>query len=289
MIIDLKYHIASLVAVFLALAMGILIGTTMLGSDAIIEQTKQMAQNLEQDLAKLRGENTQLTTKVVSLEKSARDYQQFGREILPQLISNRLQGVEVALVETSNYGFNEDLIKTLQSAGAKIHSTTTISPTFDLSDQAKKQQIVSFLGMQETKTEKVMSNLAAQVAQGIVVGDNIASLNYLEEQGLIKKSGEYGVPVNTVIIIGGSQEENTSFAQVVDAPMIAYFVSKGINVFGVEHRDVVNSYMRMYQKHKISTVDNVDTVPGEVALIWAMQGKPGDYGVKETAKSLLPR
>lgn len=289
MIIDLKYHIASLVSVFLALAMGILIGTTMLGNDAIVEQTKQMAQNLEQDLAKLRGENSQLSTKVVSLEKSSRDYQQFGREILPQLVANRLQGVEVALVETSNYGFNEDLIKTLQLAGAKIHSTTSILPTFDLSDQAKKQQIVSFLGMPDAKTEKVMTDLATQVAQGIVVGDNIASLNYLEEQGLIKKSGEYGVPVNTVIIIGGSQEENTSFAQVVDIPMIAHFLSKGINIFGVEHRDVANSYMKMYQKHKISTVDNVDTVPGEVALIWAMQGKPGDYGVKETAKSLLPR
>lgn len=289
MIIDLKYHIASLVAVFLALAMGILIGTTMLGSDAIVEQTKQMAQNLEKDLSNLRGENSELTGKVVGLEKSSRDYQQFGREILPQLVANRLQGVEVALVETSNYGFNEDLIKTLQAAGAKIHSTTSIQAAFDLSDQAKKQQIINFLGLQETKTEKVMSDLATQIAQGIVVGDNLATLNYLEEQGLIKKSGAYGVPVNTVIIIGGSQDENSGFVEIIDQPMLSYFVKKGINVFGVEHRDVVKSYMKLYQKNKISTVDNVDTVPGQVALIWAMQGKPGDYGVKETAKSLLPR
>jgi len=285
----MKYHIASLVAVFLALAMGILIGTTVLGNDAIIRQLEARADSLAKDLGALRQENKELKIKNDRVEKSTRDYQEFSRTVLPQLVANRLVGKQVALVETSNYGFNEDMIKTLQVAGAKIQSTTSILESFDLSDQARKQQIINFLNLKETKTEKVMAALASQVAQGIVVGDNLATLNYLEQQKLIKQSGEYGVPVNTVIIIGGSRDENSSLVQVIDVPMISYFVDKGVAVYGVEHRDVVNSYMKDYQQFRISTVDNVDTVPGEVALVWAIQGKPGNYGVKETAKGLLPR
>jgi len=41
LIVDIRYHIASLAAVFLALALGILIGTSMISSDAITQQQKR--------------------------------------------------------------------------------------------------------------------------------------------------------------------------------------------------------------------------------------------------------
>ncbi|MHB8171976.1 MAG: copper transporter [Thermincolia bacterium] len=289
MIIDMKHHIASLVAVFLALAMGILIGTTVLGNDTIIRQLEARADSLAKDLGALSQENKELKAKNAGVEKSTRDYQEFGQSVLPQLVYNRMVGKQIALVETGNYGFNQDMVKTLQLAGAEIQSTTSILEGFDLSDQAKKQQIVNFLNLKETKTEDVMSALARQVAQGVVVGDNLATLNYLEQQKLVKKSGEFGVPVNTVIIIGGSKDDDSTLVQVVDIPMIKYFLEKGMGVLGVEHRDVPSSYMKEYQQFKITTVDNVDTVPGQIALTWSMQGKPGHYGVKDTAKGLLPR
>ena len=289
MIIDMKYHIASLVAVFLALAMGILIGTTVLGNDAIIRQLEARADSLAKDLGALSQENKDLKAKNAGAEKSTRDYQEFGQSVLPQLVYNQMVGKQVALVETGNYGFNQDIVKTLQLAGAEIQSTTSILEGFDLSDQAQKQQIINFLNLKESKTNHVMESLAQQVAQGIVVGDNLATLNYLEQQKLVKKSGEYGVPVNTVIIIGGSKDENSTLVRVVDIPMIKYFLEKGMMVSGVEHRDVPKSYIKEYQQFKMTTIDNVDTVPGQVALTWAMRGKPGHYGVKDTAKRLLPR
>ncbi|MDA8235213.1 MAG: copper transporter [Clostridia bacterium] len=289
MIIDMKYHIASLVAVFLALAMGILIGTTFLGNDAIIRQLEIRADSLAKDLGALGQENKELKVKAAGIEKSTRDYQEFGRSVLPQLVYNRLVGKQVALVETGNYGFNQDVIKSLQLAGGKIQSTTTILDGFDLSDQARKQQVINYLNLKESKTEDVMAALARLVAQGVVVGDNLATLNYLEQQKIIKKSGEYGVPINTIIIIGGSKDDSSAMVQVVDIPMIKYFLDKGMGVYGVEHRDVPRSYTKEYQQFKVTTVDNIETVPGQVALIWAMQGKPGNYGVKETAKELLPR
>ncbi|HHY40177.1 MAG TPA: copper transporter, partial [Syntrophaceticus sp.] len=55
--VDIIYHIASLAAVFLALGLGILIGTSMISSDAINEQQKKMIEGLEKEFAVLREEN----------------------------------------------------------------------------------------------------------------------------------------------------------------------------------------------------------------------------------------
>ncbi len=46
--------------------------------------------------------------------------------------------------------------------------------------------------------------------------------------------------------------------------------------------------MEEYQKDKISTIDNVDLSPGQISLVYAMEGEPGDYGIKVTAKKFMP-
>lgn len=55
MIIDIKYHIASLTAVFLALGIGIVIGTSMIGSDTITKQQKEYDQQRGRQTAQIGG------------------------------------------------------------------------------------------------------------------------------------------------------------------------------------------------------------------------------------------
>jgi len=58
MIIDLRYHIVSLVAVFLALGIGILVGSTVLGGDTLVKQQEELAGRLEQHLEACGGKTT---------------------------------------------------------------------------------------------------------------------------------------------------------------------------------------------------------------------------------------
>lgn len=46
--------------------------------------------------------------------------------------------------------------------------------------------------------------------------------------------------------------------------------------------------MKEYQHNHISTVDNIDTVPGQMAMVLALNGQSGHYGIKSTAQKLLP-
>jgi len=130
-IIDLKYHIASLVAVFLALGVGIFIGSTILGNDTIIRQQEQLTKRLESQLEDLRQKTVATEARASKLENNNSIQEQFEKQLLPVLIQDKLLGVQVAIVVTSDYGLPEDLKSVLEMAGAKVDSVTTVLNNFN--------------------------------------------------------------------------------------------------------------------------------------------------------------
>ncbi len=74
----------------------------------------------------------------------------------------------------------------------------------------------------------------------------------------------------------------------LDLPLMNYFLAQNIPVYGVETSDVDYSYMKQYQKLNVSTVDNIEMIPGQLSLVMAVYGKPGNYGIKTTARQLMP-
>jgi len=285
-IIDLKYHIASLVAVFLALGLGILIGSTVSGGDAIIEQQQQLADNLEQQLEELREKNEIMQMEIASIQVDYNIQKQFEEQALPLMIQDKLKDKSLAIIETNNYSFSDDLINTLNMAGGEVKSVTTILNGLNAGE--KKDEICKELGWGSLSDETFIRRIAKAVAEGVCMGDNLAVLNYLAGKELLDMKGDFGVQLDGLIIVGGSQDNQNIKIKVIDIPIIEYFLSRKIPVFGVEKSNVVCSYMEEYQKKRISTVDNIDTIPGQVALVLAISGKPGHYGVKSTAQQLLP-
>lgn len=286
MIIDYRYHVASLVAVFIALGIGILVGSAVLGNEVIEERQKQLADRLEVQLEELRQKNEAVQARANHLEIDNNIQKQFEKQVLPPMVTGKLTGKRLAIVETNSYGFRDDLVDTLTMAGATVQSVTTVMDGFDLTK--RKERLMTELNLKNTSDEEMVKLLAKETARGILTGEKQALLNTLAQVDLIKLSGDYGVPVDGVIFIGGSQDEALVKTEIVDYPMIDYFLEQKLPVFGVEETDVTYSYMKTYQKKRISTVDNVETVPGQLSLVMTIAGKPGHYGVKPTAKALMP-
>lgn len=286
MIIDLRYHIASLVAVFLALGIGILIGTTMLSNDTLVEQQKQLTDKLTLQLGELREKNEAVQAQANTLEIDNNVQKEFEKQVLPILIQGKLQGKRIAIIETNSYGFPDTLINALQTAGASVESITTILDGFQLGE--KEQQIRTHFGWQNLNEDEIVSKLAVETARGVVSGDSKGAISYLTQADLIKLNGNSGVPVDAVIVFGGSQDEKMVKTNTLDLPMIDYFLTSKLPVMGVEESGALYSYMKEYQKKRISTVDNIDTIPGQYALILAIAGQPGHYGIKSTAHRLMP-
>jgi len=291
MIIDFKYHVASLVAVFLALGIGILVGSSFLGenvNEAIIQQQKQIVSNLNRDFEQMRQDHKVAQEEIESYKSALNISKQFEDQVLPALLSGKLAGKNIAVIETSNYDFHNDWIDTMGMTGANVVSITTVLEGFDLSQEETRNSIKTKLMLKDASEGAVSQELAREIAEGVISAQNLENLHYFEQLGLIKNSGEYGVPIDAVIFVGGSQEEVGERCANLDLPMMNYFLERNVPVFGVETSDVAYSYMKEYQKLKVSTVDNIDMIPGQLSLVMSVYGKPGNYGIKTTARQLMP-
>ncbi len=285
MIIDYKYHIASLVAVFLALGIGILIGSTLLGNDALVDYQKQVTNGLESQLQSLRETNETIQAQANTLETDSNMHKQFEKQVLPALVGGKLAGKNFAVVELNNFGFPPELSEVIKIAGGNVSSVTSVNAIDD------EKKTISMLRQELAWTvmasDELYKRFGVEIANNIATGENKAVISYMVEKELLKTSGDYGIPVDGIIIVGGSYKEDNRNIQ-IDISLIDYFNELNISMVGVEETDVIFSSMKEYQRKHISTVDNIDTVPGQMAMVLALGGQPGYYGIKSTAQKLMP-
>lgn len=285
--IDLRYHIASLMAVFLAFGLGILVGTMLAPNAALPERVNVVVSRLEKDFAKIRGESK-------AVRKQLDFHKRVENEMAPLAVDKKLAGKNIAFIETTDANVQSvqpDILQFLQQSGAKIHSATVIKTFFGLEDEAVKKGILLHLGIKETDGKKASKGIAGRLARELISGKpliGLALLNYLESQGVISVEGEFGGAPDVVVILGG-RNRYKAFPDAMDLPLVRVFKAAKIRVIGTETEKVKTSFMKSYQTEMIPTVDNVDTFAGQVALVYAIAGVDGNFGVKKTAQQLLPR
>ena len=107
-------------------------------------------------------------------------------------------------------------------------------------------------------------------------------LEDLEREGIIEIMGNYDEAVDYILICGGSKEEAKKRIYQIDKVIIEVAEDYNIPVLGVEKLNVEYSYIPTYQTFGISTVDNIDTTMGKVAMILIMDGASGNFGVKHS-------
>ncbi|GAB6099000.1 hypothetical protein JCM16358_08790 [Halanaerocella petrolearia] len=118
MLIDLRYHIITVMIIFITLGIGILIGSTMVGNDLLIKQQQNLINNLENNLVNLRTQNSSFKTKIEELEGKLASNLKFQKTLLPLVVKGQLKNKKLLVVTGKN--INSDLkqkvINTLQLA-----------------------------------------------------------------------------------------------------------------------------------------------------------------------------
>src|SRR5436189_1044783 len=92
---DLRYHVASLAAVFLALVIGILVGVGISDRGYVDKGYRGL---LEQRIGKLQSDLSDARTHADDLAAQQRATQAFVTDTYPELMANRLRGKSIALV-----------------------------------------------------------------------------------------------------------------------------------------------------------------------------------------------
>ena len=112
--INLRFHIVSLVAVFLALAIGIAVGATVV-DQGLVSQSQRRIESLDRTL-----EDRASAIRDLKLEKAA--LEKFGEQSEDRMVSNRLLAKSVLFVTDGAIDDNRtaELANTLRASGARV-------------------------------------------------------------------------------------------------------------------------------------------------------------------------
>lgn len=139
--IDFRYHLVSLVSVFLALAVGVVLGAGPLRG--------QIAETLNSQVDLLRGEKDQLRADLTVAEKAVENRDTFAGQVLPDLVESRLTGRTVAVVVLPGADRDavEPLVTALTAAGATVTGQVEPKPEWaDLQADAARRAASRKLG-----------------------------------------------------------------------------------------------------------------------------------------------
>jgi hypothetical protein len=276
-----RYHVASLVAVFIALAVGILIGAA-LGSDVISGAADRLEEGLNEDLDQARAENADLQDELAAEEE-------FSAELAPAVTADRLVAQEVALIglgDIDTATLNDDVEAALDTTGAELTlvGSVRVPPDAD----ALVEQLLPLRERAAPVDEQL--GIAAERA-----GRLLAGTGELPRELLPTLMSEFsGNPegLDRAVIVRAPTEDLSAREETdvedLEAGLLRGLQDAGVRVVGAERTDADPSSMEYFASQGLATVDNIDELPGKVALVLALDGADGDFGVKDTADSLLP-
>ncbi|MDI6604212.1 MAG: copper transporter [Thermoanaerobacteraceae bacterium] len=285
--INIRYYVLTIAAIFMALGIGIFIGFMLDGQKAFSIQQDTIINQLEQKFKDIQSENSNLKNNVQNLTKEKDILNQYGKIVFPILVSKKLEGVKVAIIETNNDFICSGMINALTKAGASINSITIFNNNINNLSDAEKKDLSNYLSKYGTVDSKNITDfLSAKLSNAIATGQDNDLITYLKDKGYINFNGVSG-NTDFVIIVGGSNNKDNNLNN-IDIPIIKQIKTLNIPIVGVEPSDVKYSYVETYKKQRLSTVDNIDNIVGQTALIMVMQGKEGHYGVKPGDSALMP-
>jgi hypothetical protein len=290
-LIDIRSHIYSLAAVFLALAIGMVIGTSFGGNSQSSSSGRKTIQRYETDMRELKGEIIKATQTKEQKSAALKECQEYCRAIMPMAIGDKLYWRNVALVQTGDYDDLTGSVKqALEMAGAQVTCTADINNTFKFSDDPAIRQALTSSGLATTSDPTADREKLFRVLANTISSGRYAYLaSSLEKAGVALFSGSCDQPCKLVVIVGGASSDSQNLAQNVDAQLLACFQKLGITVVGCETSGAVLSYVPVWHKAGIATVDNADNAMGQTCLVYALNGEMANFGTKETADRLIPK
>jgi hypothetical protein len=317
-VISLRYHIVSLVAVFLALALGIVVGSTVLqeGTVSVLRATSE----------RVRQESDRNSRENVALKQEQARLQSFGAAVLPELTQGRLKDRPVVLVDTDKVdsGLRDTVRKTLEDAGAEIDGQITFSDQhLALATDADRTAISRLLGADAGAADVLRGTLVKRLADRLMTSSAIPQedgqrpsdlltglqdADFLADLKLSKPitAGTDPFPrQGSSFVLLGPSPTGAPTAVIPDAflvPLADQVSSRatGGAVAGVEAAAVPssNSWVIALRNNRpvsrrVSGVDSVDSVYGQLSLVQALQtslqqGPAGQYGIKDGAAALFP-
>jgi hypothetical protein len=305
--VSFRYHVITIVAVFVALAVGILMGSTLLDQNLVHtlqNQTADMSQTISSLTKKVNDQQTQLQAA-----------ERFASDAMPSLLGDRLQGKQVVLL--TEHGIDLATLNKVRQAlagpggaGASVQGVVVMNPSMALTDPASRAAAAHILGVPaNTSTARLSQELARALGDRLASGPPTVTgqsdlLQDMIDAKLVTLSdapggaGAIGGADVPVVALSGSAPSMPVDARTFYAPMFEQLVANGIPTAAAASSTTASPFLDQIRADggvdgKIVTVDDVDLAPGQVALVWGLErlingDNGGDYGLTCGSCTLAP-
>ena len=269
---DLRYHVASLAAVFLAIVIGILVGVGLSNRGALRDTERR---NFERDIARLQAQQNDLERQIDALEAAA----EYEQETEDAVLENRLRNRRILLVFVGsvNGAVRASVERMVDDAGGSLAMRALRVPI----DFVEVQDALVDVPDAPTRPEELGRAFAVELLNG---GDTplLDQMRIIEEQDGVTRGA-----VDGVVIAHNGERQGTATARFL-AGLYSGLLGGGRPAIAVETTEADDSKLPIFDRHGYSTVNNVDTPTGRVSLAVLLTGDAtGDYGI-DAANGPLP-
>lgn len=281
--IDFRYHAMSLAAVFVALALGLLLGVTLGDTSLVADARGGLEDSLKGDLNEARQESSDRKDQI---ERQT----EFMGAAYPQLVNDRMAGQRVATIGSAGVAQStlKSVTRAVEPAGANVAyiaqllakpQYSKIANALDLEDVVKD----------ETPTAAEADQLGRAVGRRLARGRNTTVMRRLvfsRLSGDIKRSRLFAYARQE------PTDADTPEGKIFDGferGVVAGLSQQAARVAGVENTTTEPSNIEWYNSLGLSTVDDIQDFAGYYSLVAIFNGAKGDYGYKDTADSIVPQ
>jgi hypothetical protein len=294
--VNIRFHIVSLIAVFLALLIGVAVGAGVVNG--------VLVSNLNSQLDRLDADRTARGAKIRQLEAQLVANQDLTDLSQDRLLAGHLLGVPVVLVAVR--GIDEQTVQNLsgrlRAAGGTGVSVLWLTNRFALADTAEQARARAALGAASDRPETLRYLLRERVRAALMdAGDASVSqdLQPLRQAGLLDwaspPTGGLGTRVVFVTAPNAPLSDDDLLGFVRD---LAGPTSRGrVLLVGVSDDEGAPTVIGSVRSDatlatQVPTVDDLDDASGPLAAVLALEdlgrGRVGHYGRSKGAQRLLP-
>jgi len=274
---NLRYHIASLVGVFLALALGLILGGLVVQSGTVDRQQDALVAGLQQEFTDLRDANRKLTSENEILAV-------YAGEMTDDWIATRLSGRNVAVIISAGRSDGmRDSTEAIEEAGGTAVVITLPEDGLDLTDAELASIVTSITGDARASTAAVAETLRAEWATPGAprpLTDALAAAGALKLESLPADDAVYGV-VN--LAAPDAQPDAAAIA------ITRAFSDAGAPALGGQTTSRDTGVARASAAAGVSAIDTLGSPVGRYSLVALLTGAaPGYFGTGDGAAGLIP-
>ena len=285
--IDYRYHALSLVAVIFALALGVLLGVAIGDSNLVSSAKSGIVHNLSGEVQDARSQSA-------DLQAQLGQEQAFAGALYPLAVHTTLGGrnIGVAFLGEPSDQVNALARNVVAQAGGSVATVVAVQEPLDLAGLARAAAGTHYAGL--ASSPALLERFGAIIGHELVSGGPLlgrALLSRVRPILLSAFDGQLGRLQGLIVMRAeprGMNAAQTEAAAAFEKGLLAGVSAAGVPAVGVELTGTRPSQVPWYEGMRITSVDDLDTPAGAVALAYGLAGYQGAFGVKPTADSLLP-